>query len=207
MKVCTKCEIEKDESEFYRQTARCKICDAEYHKKYHKKYRAIHPLLPWKIHALKCVNCGIIFKTQAPNAKYCCDPCRQEYYRKTYAEKRKPYYDSRKDLKKEYDKKYRAKNHAKKITNGRKYYQEVLKDRNKYRMENDEKYRNKIRLGARECYYRNKKYNSDYQINNYIFIENIRYNLQTCAEYIKPFVQALILLKNKNKLLKELRDD
>lgn len=36
MKVCTKCGVEKDESEFYKNQYRCKLCEKEYKKEYRK---------------------------------------------------------------------------------------------------------------------------------------------------------------------------
>jgi hypothetical protein len=47
MKICTKCKIEKDESEFYKDKSRkdglcsqCKKCRNEYHKQYQEEHKA-----------------------------------------------------------------------------------------------------------------------------------------------------------------------
>ena len=37
-KVCSKCNIKKDVTEFYSYGRRCKLCIREYHKKYQRDY-------------------------------------------------------------------------------------------------------------------------------------------------------------------------
>lgn len=101
MKVCTKCNIEKDEDEFYKNRSYCKKCIAEYKRSYHVKNRE-----------------RILQK-------------HKEYYAEHSDEiinRSKVYYENNKEKKHIYDKERNIRNKEKIRLYGQKYYIEHKKE-------------------------------------------------------------------------------
>lgn len=92
MKTCSRCEISKEESEFYKDssasdglTASCKECQKEYQRKrYQENKEEIYDYTSVKEKDHVCVQCGDSFKS-THNPKYCSKKCkrRAKYERKS----------------------------------------------------------------------------------------------------------------------------
>jgi len=142
----------------------------------------------------KCSKCGEVKGAEEfyeqPTGK---DGLKAEC-KKCAAEQRKAYYEKNKEKLAEWRKAYYEKN-KEKLAEWQKEYYEKNKDKiSEYKKEYSEKNKDKIS----ECRKAHRK-------KNRIIINGECFNLNTCPEEIKPLVEALIILRKKNKILKEIR--
>jgi len=170
MKVCSKCQIEKDESEFSKKPdskdglqPKCKKCTNEYNVIYRQKMKFK------KKEEIKNKKCGSCKETKDINCfgknscsndgfSYVCKECRKKDYDKS-AEKTKQYRTENLEEKKHYDKQYYIKNKNKKKI----YYEEnkdhKLEYNKEYYTENKELY-----LGYNREYRKKKKKDPCYRL-------------------------------------------
>ncbi len=154
-----------------------------------------------------CKGC---FKEYYQNNKERVAEHKKEYYqnnKERVAEWGKEYYQNNKERVAEREKKYR-KNNKKKVAEYQKEYnqnnKEKIAERRKiYRRNNKER----IDKQGKEYRKNNKEKMRDYRKKNLVSIDKIKYNISTCDPELKPIVESFIILKNKNKLLKELKDE
>lgn len=181
MKTCTKCGLEKDESEFRKQRRQCRDCikikSKEYNKRYWKENKKFLTEKSKKYHKENKEKLGDRYKEYREKNKKLLNENRRkkrqenlEYYR----EKDRRYYENNKEIKKHRSKDYRERNkeyyrehnksyhkeNAEKIKEQNKEYyeknKEILKAKNKeYRM------RNKDAINAKKREYQRKKLKTD----------------------------------------------
>lgn len=115
-----------------------------------------------------------------------CKLCNNNY-NKQYRKNNKEYFS-------DYSKKYREENNEYFIKKNKEYY-----DNNK----------DKINEKNKQWHKNNKQkaceLKKNYYDDNIVTINNIRYNKNTCDIKLKPLINLFIMLKNKNKLIKELK--
>src|SRR5665213_1364967 len=80
MKTCFKCKTQKEESEFYRCCAYCKLCDIEYRKQKrveHKEKRRDQRMKIWRERFSRiCKNCGNKFVGKGRVKDHCSTKCK-----------------------------------------------------------------------------------------------------------------------------------
>jgi hypothetical protein len=136
-----------------------------------------------------CSKCGETkdfceFNKKANGLRLECKSCQAEH--------RKKYYEKNKEKYIEIQEKYR-KNNKEKIKETRKKYLE-----------------NNGRKTLKKYYENNKqeikKYQKKYECNNRVVIYNKVFNFNTAPQELKPVITGLIILRKKNKLLKEINN-
>lgn len=84
MKICTKCKIEKEESEFYKKKNSfepwCKLCKHLYKKQYHARTYKTKKRILTKTYNKTCTLCNIKFLTKVHNSKFCCVEHKNTYW-------------------------------------------------------------------------------------------------------------------------------
>jgi len=131
VKTCSKCKIEKDESEFSKKRTECKLCKNEYNRNYQQSNRARLALSKAKYRK----NNEEQIKDYRQNNKEIEKKSQKEYretHKKEIALYQKEYRKNNKEARKEYDKEYRKNNKEKK--------KEYEKSYVKLRRKNDPKY-------------------------------------------------------------------
>ena len=176
-KVCSKCNTEKDVTEFQGRRKVCKTCKTCREKK--ERENKIYREKNKEILRLKK-------KVWYKNNKELLQEKNKDYYQKNKVEVKgrvKKWYENNKERSKEYHTEYRKNNpHIRKKSN-QKYYEnnkELLQERNKiYREKNKEKENGRVKKWRENNKERDKEYHTEYRKNN---IERLR---KRDSEYLR----------------------
>ena len=189
MKVCSKCGIEKDEGEFYKNkrnksglNSQCKSCCREFRNKENlKKYK-------------------------------------KEWYEKNKESRREISKKRNKEWRennKEYVKKWRKEYEEKNKERRREYLEKNKEHRSKQRKEYRENNKEHISKQKKEWnksseYYKNRYRNNKNNISEYMkktrkTIDGEQYNINTVPDELKPIIKQIIDIRNTKKELNEKR--